>query len=84
MQPDTPDVLRQFHEFLGEMLSNGQRQLSPEEALDQWRVLHPHPDELVDSVNAVRQALADMALGDKGRPLDDVIADLRARHNLPS
>ena len=84
MQKQTLDELREFHIFVGEKLTNGGAKLSPEEALDQWRVLHPDPEELAESVSAVRQALADMAAGDRGRPVDDVLAELRSRHNLPS
>ena len=83
MNTQTPRELREFHDFVGEKLSNGGTDLSPEEVLDQFRVLHPGPNELMESVSAVRQALTDMAAGDRGRPVDDVLTDLRTRHNLP-
>jgi hypothetical protein len=83
MKIQAAEELREFHEFVGEKLSNGEAALSPEEALDQWRLAHPVPDDLTESVSAVRQALADMAAGDKGRPVDEVIEELRVRHNLP-
>jgi hypothetical protein len=84
MNPQVSDELRSFHDFIAEKLGNGDAALSPEETLDQWRALHPDPEELTQSVTAVRQALDDMAAGDPGRPLDDVVAELRQRHNLPS
>ncbi|HWY87935.1 MAG TPA: hypothetical protein VNX28_14485 [Gemmataceae bacterium] len=84
MKQLTSDELREFHDFLGEKLANGGANISPEEALDQWRILHPDSEELTESLSAVREALADMASGDRGRPVDEVLAELRSRHNLPS
>ena len=69
MNQQTSDALREFHEFGGEKLNNGGGDLSPEEVLDRWRLIHPDPDVLSESVSAIRQALADMAAGDKGRPV---------------
>ena len=83
MKVQTPNELREFRDFVVEKLNNGGTDLSPEEVLDQFRVLHPDPSELTESVSAVRQALTDMAAGDRGRPVDDVLTDLRTRHNLP-
>ena len=77
------DELRDFHGFVTEKLEHGGVGLSPEEALDQWRADHPDPEDLAESVAAVRQALSDMAAGDVGRPADEVIAELRIRHQLP-
>lgn len=76
------DELRGFHQFIAEKLGSGATPLSPEEVLDLWREDHPIPEDLEESVAAVREALADMAAGDTGRPVDDVLADLRARHGL--
>jgi hypothetical protein len=36
--PRTANELREFHDFLGRKLGNGGADLSPEEALDEWRV----------------------------------------------
>jgi hypothetical protein len=82
MKSTAMSELAGFHEFVSEKLNNGGSDLSPEEALDQWRALHADPDELSESVAAVRLALADMAAGDSGRSVDDVLADLRSRHGL--
>jgi hypothetical protein len=83
MQSPPSHELRQFHEFVGEKLNNGAANLSPEEVLDQWRELHPNQAELDESVSAIRQALADMTAGDSGRPVGEILAELRIRHNLP-
>jgi hypothetical protein len=84
MMLKTQNDLREFHDFVGEKLNNGGADLTAEEVLDQWRELHPNPDELAESVGAVREALTDMANGDQGRPLETVLAELRSRHNLQS
>jgi hypothetical protein len=72
-----------FQEFAVERLRNGGAGLSLEALLDQWRALHPSEEELRDSVAAVKQALDDMDAGDTGRPVDEVLRDLRAKYNLP-
>ncbi len=84
MDSTTFGELREFHEFLGQKLNNGSAHASPEEVLDEWRALHPESDEFRESVVAIRQALADLANGDEGRPIDEVLAELRTHHQLPS
>ncbi|MCE9552563.1 MAG: hypothetical protein K8T91_04185 [Planctomycetes bacterium] len=79
MATDIPHDLQEFHSFLGETLASGRGDLSPEEALDEWRILHPAPAELAESVAAVRRALRDMQSGDRGRPADAVLSDIRQR-----
>ena len=37
--------LREFHRFLSAKLENGGAELLPEEALDEWRQLHPELSE---------------------------------------
>src|SRR5439155_26265117 len=76
--------LRDFHEFLGEKLSNSGVSLSPEEALDEWREQHPESQELTDDVAAIKEALDDMANGDAGMPFDDFDREFRRRHQLPA
>jgi hypothetical protein len=83
MNSQTSDELREFYEFLRAKLGNGVVDLSPEQVLDEWRDLHPDQEGLLESISAVRQALADMAAGDKGRSLDVVLAELRMRYRLP-
>lgn len=76
--------LQQFHQFLGERLVSGGRDLSPEQVLDEWRVLHPADEELAESVTAVRRAIAEMKSGDQGRHLDAVLLEIRQRIAHPS
>jgi hypothetical protein len=77
------DELQSFHQFLGDKLGGG-IQLSPEEALDAWRQLHPDEHELDQECEAIREALVDIANGDTGIPFDEFDRDFRRRHNLPS
>jgi hypothetical protein len=73
--------LREFHRFIGLKLANGSNGLTPEEALDEWRDLHPdtpEADQSAEVVRAVRLALAEMEAGDRGTPAAEVLAELRA------
>jgi hypothetical protein len=77
------EELRDFHRFLGEKLNDGKTDCSPEEALDEWRRLHPDALADVDEVAAIQEALTDMAKGDIGIPFEDFDQDFRQRHRLP-
>jgi hypothetical protein len=82
MAPTQTRELSQFREFIAKKIAEGEQSISPEEALEEWRALNPTTEELAESVAAVRQALADMEAGDTGEPLDDLLAEIRARHGL--
>ena len=71
--------LERFHQFVEEKLGSSSADLSPEEVLLEWRAAHPSTDDLSEDVVAVKQALADMRAGDRGRPAEQVIAELRQR-----
>ncbi|HMC89616.1 MAG TPA: hypothetical protein VKI17_08705 [Gemmataceae bacterium] len=75
--------LREFHRFLTGKLGAEEIDLSPEEALDEWRRLHPQMQAFDEDVAAVREALDDIAKGDRGIPFDQFDRDFRKRHNLP-
>ena len=68
-----------FHQFVEGKLGSASSDLSPEDVLSEWRTTHPLSDDLSESVVAVKQALADMRAGDRGRPAEQVIAELRQR-----
>jgi hypothetical protein len=40
------------------------------------------PEELEESVAAIREAIADMEAGDRGVPFDEFVAAFRKKHNL--
>jgi len=77
------DELRNFHRFLSEKLSDGRIDWSPEEALDEWRRLHPDAHVPDEEVAAIQEALTDMAQGDRGIPFDEFDRDFRKRNLLP-
>jgi hypothetical protein len=77
------DELRDFHRFLSDKLNNGGIAWSPEEAVDEWRRLHPDAHTADEEAAAIQEALSDLADGDRGIPFDDFDRDFRKRHNLP-
>jgi hypothetical protein len=77
------EELRNFHQFLSEKLNNGRIDWSPEEAVDEWRRLHPDSQALDEEVAAIQEALTDMANGDQGLTFQEFDRDFRKRHNLP-
>lgn len=79
---NTLDELRAFHQFLSQKLSNGSAHLSPEEALDEWRELHPEPEDEEDDVEAIQAALDDRTNGEKGVPFEEFDRMLREKFNL--
>ena len=72
----------EFHRFLGEQLQKGVKLKSPEKALAAWRQQRPIPAELVESVAEIQQALDDISRGDRGRPSEEVTAEIRQRLGL--
>ena len=82
MSAGIADELADFHRFVADRLNRGERELSPEQALDLWRAEHPDPEEFGDTVQALREAIADMEAGDTGVPLEQFDMEFRARHNF--
>ncbi len=83
MSTQSINELQEFYRFIADKLSNGGGDLSPEDALDEWRNVHPDPLEFEDDVTAIQQALDDVANGDKGMPFEDFDREFRKQHNLP-
>jgi len=84
MPTELIEELREFHRFLTDKLRANGNDLSPEQALDEWRRLHPQTQAFDDEVAAIREALDDMANGDRGIPFDQFDRDFHNRHNLPA
>lgn len=66
--------LSSFREYLDNRIADGETELSPEQALSDWR-------ELQESLTSIRRGLADADAG-RIRPADEVFAELRARLTL--
>lgn len=71
MSIDTVSELQNFHQYLDQRLTDGSEELSPEEALRDWR-------EHQQTIQSIRRGLADVEAG-RTRPAVDVIEELRAR-----
>ena len=80
----TQEQIDNFHRFATEQLKNGGREKSVDELYDQWRFENQSPEELEENVAAIQGAIDDMNNGDSGRDADEVIAEVRTRHNLPA
>ena len=74
--------LERFHQFVSDRIQSGERQLSPEEALDRFRSTHPDDADLTASVAAIRRGLVQADRGE-GMPLDDAMKRLREEFDLP-
>ncbi len=84
MPGDTTQELREFHRFLSDKLNADRIDLSPEEALDEFRSLYPEQPAPNEDVAAIQEALKDMAMGDRGVPFEEFDRDFRKRHNFPA
>jgi hypothetical protein len=84
MNTQSRNDLHDFHRFVGEKVNNGGAPLSPEEVLDEWRMLHPAPEAVQEDIAAIQEAIDDMENGDQGISFEEFDRDFRARRNLPS
>jgi hypothetical protein len=73
--------LAEFHEFVGEQIRAG-KELSPEEALDLWRDQHPDIAG-EDATEEIREALADLAAGDRGISIEEFKREFRKQFPQP-
>lgn len=71
MSPSAISELSSFREYLDNRIAEGESELSPEQALSDWR-------ELQESVASIRRGLADADAG-RIRPAEDVLEELRAK-----
>lgn len=86
MKSKPTSELHDFRDFLTEILGNGSRHLSPEEALKKWRHLHPDPEEFEeeeDDIAAIQAALDDLDRGEEPMPFEEFDREFRKRHNIP-
>jgi len=74
--------LSRFRDFIVEKLTSGDELLTPEEALDLWRLENPVSEEFAETVAALRQSLADVQGGDRGITLEEFDRMFREKHGL--
>ncbi len=82
MATDRSNDLRAFRQYIDEQLTNGGSEMSLDDALLSWEVENQTDEEREDTLQAIREGLADVEAG-RTRPAEDVIRDLCRRHNLP-
>ena len=80
----TKEQIDSFHQFASSQVGNGGAELSMEQLFDLWQVQNPSRDELTESVAALNAAHRDMENGDSGRPVEDVVAELRTEAKIPA
>lgn len=84
MPAEMIEELHDFQRFLADKLRGDSVDLSPEEALDEWRRLHPQTQAVDEDLAAIQEALDDVANGDRGILFAQFDSEFRKRHNLPA
>lgn len=84
MATERANDLRAFRDFADAKLSSGGVGPTLDEALVLWDVENAPDDERAATVQAVREALADMRAGEAGVSARDFLAELRREFNLPA
>jgi len=77
----THDDLAAFQQFAVQKVDAGEVG-SLEELFDLWRIEHPTTEEEAEIHEAIRRGLADIDAG-RYRPSEEVMEELRAKHDLP-
>lgn len=72
--------LQQFHAFVARQIASGVR-LTPEDCIDLWRANHPLPADLVDSLAAIEEGLAQSQRGE-GIPLEEFVRQFREEKGI--
>ena len=78
----TKQQLDSFYEFASSQLDDGGAGFSMDELYCLWRVKHPTPAELSESVTAIRAAFAETEAGESGRPARSALRESCARLGL--
>jgi hypothetical protein len=73
----TQDQIDAFHKFATAQIQSSGAQFSVPQLADLWDAQSLTASELSESSAAVAAALSDMENGDAGRPIADLIDDLR-------
>jgi hypothetical protein len=74
--------LLSFKSVIEEQLT-GETVPTVDEVLARWADENESDEERAATVQAVREALADMEAGDTGIPAREAVAELRRKHHLP-
>ena len=82
--PTSTQELQSFQKYAAAHIQNGGAKLELDELLDEWKHQNPDPLKLQEDALAVKASLLDIERGETGTPVDDVIADIRAKYKLTS
>jgi predicted transcriptional regulator len=74
--------LRAFRQYIDERLTNGGSEMTLDEALANWEVENQTDEEREETLQAIREGLADVGAG-RTRPAEAVIRDLCRKDNIP-
>ena len=73
----TQEQIDNFHSFASRHVSGDESSLTVAELFDLWQIQNIDADELVQSVQSVKSAIADMEAGDSGKPFNQFTAEMR-------
>ena len=82
--PTSAQELQSFQQYASARSLNGAALLQLDDLFDEWRNLDRDPKQLSDDAIAVRASLRDIERGEKGRPVEDVVREIRDKYNLAS
>lgn len=75
--------LQGFQQFYAARIAGSTEPLTPEAILDEWREQHPSPETEEEDLQAVEEALLAYDRGERGRPIEEFLAELEVKHSLP-
>ncbi len=78
----TEDDIRNFQEFALDRIRNSGTPGELEDLLEEWRLQNPDAEQQQQDLHAIKAAVDEWDNGDLGRPADEVLAEIRAKHNL--
>ena len=81
MATDSTSDSHAFYAYLGSRLQDGKAEESPEALVQEWRM---QQGEFEATEAGLREAIADMEAGDRGRPLNEVAEEIRKKHGFSS
>jgi predicted transcriptional regulator len=73
--------LRAFRQYIDEQLTNGGSEMTLDDAIVNWEVENQTDEEREETLQAIREGLADVDAG-RTRPAEAVIFDLCRKHNI--
>lgn len=77
------EQIESFYRFARQQIDRNGAELTIDELFDAWRYQRLSEEDLSESVAAVQAALQGMKEGDTARPLEEVIAEIRAQSKVP-